>query len=352
MPVAAVNLNFPLVRDAFKAFMDHVKSESSEATYAWYQEKLYPLYERFHDWATNTISYQDGISYKNWLRHEKPWRRGKNGLARKGVGPTTVNHHLRAARSFLGWLSKPSRRHNYGLAANPWEEIKFLTEKPRERLLTTEELGHLLDQCKDGNVRHGAMDYKEQLLVLRNTTMRPQELRKLKWDYIRWDEHRIVFPAPEVKTRNRREVVLIDVAEDVLAGRKKRLEGMGLKLPGRYVFPLPVKDTEGVLTAGLGDEPQQASKFAQRFRRLIERCVKKELIEKEKAGERLVPYSTRHTRITELFVEGNDHAVVMFDAGHKNPQTTERYKHLAGSHIADAIRKRGRPAASSGEGVG
>jgi len=33
------------------------------------------------------------------------------------------------------------------------------------------------------------------------------------------------------------------------------------------------------------------------------------LIEKEKAGERIVAYSTRHTRITELFVEGNDHPV-------------------------------------------
>jgi integrase len=223
-----------------------------------------------------------------------------------GSNPTAFNHH---------------KGHKY-----QWfVAFFFFPLGPSLRLLTTEELGHLLDHCEDGNIRHGALDYKEQLLVLRNTTMRPQELRKLKWDYIRWDEHRIVFPAPEVKTRNRREVVLIDVAEDVLAGRKKRVEGMGLKLSGRYVFPLPAKDAEGVLTAGLGDESQQAGKFAQRFRRLIERCVRKGLIEKEKAGERLVPYSTRHTRITELFVEGNDHAVVMFDAGHKNPQTTERY---------------------------
>jgi hypothetical protein len=32
----------------------------------------------------------------------------------------------------------------------------------------------------------------------------------------------------------------------------------------------------------------------------------------------------------------------MFDAGHVNPQTTERYKHLAGSHVASRIRSKSR----------
>jgi site-specific recombinase XerD len=105
------------------------------------------------------------------------------------------------------------------------------------------------------------------------------------------------------------------------------------------VFSLPAK-LDGKATAGLSEERmQKASKFAQRIRRLLERCVEKGLIEREKAGEKIVAYSTRHTRITEMFVEGHDHAVVMHDAGHRHPQTTERYKHLAGSHVVGKIRQ-------------
>jgi integrase len=140
-----------------------------------------------------------------------------------------------------------------------------------------------------------------------------------------------------VKTRRRRELVLLDQTEQLLMERRERLKQEGHE-PTGYVFPLPAKDAAGVLRAGHGSNPQKAEKFSQRFRRLFLRCVAKGLIEKEKGGERLVPYLTRHSRITELFTAGHDHAVVMFEAGHTNPSTTERYKHLAASHVADAIR--------------
>ncbi|HJZ90745.1 MAG TPA: site-specific integrase [Gemmataceae bacterium] len=328
----------PTVPQALDDFMMHVKSEVSEASYRWYSEKLWPLYHRYSDWPVNRLTYQEGLKYKTWLREEKEWRRGKKGPVQKGLSNTTVNHHLRAARTFLGWCSKPSRRLSYGLAVSPWEEIGYMDDKPRERLITDEEFEHLLDNCEDGNTRGAAVEMREQLLVLRFTTMRPQELRVLKWDYVQWEQHRIVFPATVVKTRKRREVSMIEVVEQALGERRNRLEAAGVRCGARYVFPLPAH-LNGVLQAGIGDRLQSAGKFSQRFRRLVERCVAKGLIQKEKAGERIVPYSTRHTRITELFTEGNTQAVVMYDAGHTNPLTTERYKHLAGSHVTESIRK-------------
>lgn len=338
VPGPVTRVQYPTVPAALDAFMTFKKSESSGPTYDWYREKLWPLYERYSDWPVNKLTYEEGLKYKTWLRNEKEWRRG-NGPTKKGLSPTTVNHHIRAARVFLAWCCKPSRRHTYGMAANPWEEIKYLPDKPRERLITEDEFKHLLANCRDGNTRGTAKDMRDQLTVLRYTTMRPQELRLLKWDYVRQDEHRIVFPATVIKTRKRREVTMIDQVERLLADRRLRMEKLGLKISGRYVFPLP-GFVEGVRHAGAGEKPQSGRTFAHRFRRLVERCVAKGLIEKEKAGERLVPYSTRHTRITELFTEGNDHAVVMFDAGHTNPLTTERYKHLAGSHVTETIRRR------------
>jgi site-specific recombinase XerD len=337
-PTAVPKVTYPTLAEALDDFMTFVKSESSAGTYRWYQEKLWPLRERFADWTVNKLTYQEGLKFKTWLRQEKTWRKGKNGPPQKGLANTTVNHHLRAARTFLEWCCKPSRRHTYGFAVNPWEEIGYMDVKPRERVITDDEFGHLLANCEDGNTRGAAEEMRNQLVVLRHTTMRPQELRELKWDYVKWAEHRVVFPATVIKTRKRREVSLIDVVEQALEKWKRRLETFGLRPHGRYVFPSHGYP-EGVRVAGLGERKQSAGKVSQRFRRLVERCVAKGLIEKEKAGERLVPYSTRHTRITELFTEGVPQAVVMFEAGHTNPLTTERYKHMASSHVTETIRK-------------
>lgn len=353
-PALLPQVKYPTVPEALDDFMTFVESETAPASYRWYQEKLWPLRERFSDWMVNKLTYQEGLKYKTWLRQEKTWRKGKKGPLRKGLSNTTVNHHLRAARGFLGWCCKPSRRHTYGFAVNPWEEIGYLDVKPRERIITDEEFAHLLANCEDGNTRGAAEEMQTQLVVLRNTTMRPQELRELKWDYIHWDGHRIVFPATVVKTRNRREASMIDAVAEALEKWKRRLEGFGIRPHGRYVFPSHGYH-EGVRVAGLGEKKMSAGKVSQRFRRLFDRCVEKGLVEKEKAGERLVPYSTRHTRITELFTEGVPQAVVMFEAGHTNPLTTERYKHLSGSYVTDTVRKSSqakRAAAGTGGSAG
>jgi site-specific recombinase XerD len=79
--------------------------------------------------------------------------------------------------------------------------------------------------------------------------------------------------------------------------------------------------------------------FSQRFRRLFLRCVEQGLIEKEKGGERLVLYSSRHTRITELVVQGLPMKVITDETGHKIPTTTQRYTHLADEFITETVRR-------------
>src|SRR5688572_12735008 len=94
VPGPPVRVTYPDIPSALDDFMTYVKSESSEATYEWYQEKLWPLYERFNEWPVNKLTYQEGVKYKTWLRSEKEWRKGKHGPPRKGLANTTVNHHL------------------------------------------------------------------------------------------------------------------------------------------------------------------------------------------------------------------------------------------------------------------
>jgi integrase len=324
----------PTVAETYDAFMDVKKTETRKGTYDWYRDKLDAFYERFGTRALNSITYEEGLAYKDWLRQDNPWVKGKTPM--KGLGNASVNHHVRAAKTLLEWACKPSRRDKYGMTINPWEELKYLPEKPRERLITDEEFRHLLDHCTDGNVSGGAADFRDMLLVLRHSTLRPGELRLLRWDYVRWGQNVIVFPPEVIKIGRRREPTLTADAERVLLSRKERVGARG----DAYVFPTAGEDASGRRTAGASGWHQKADSFSQRFRRLFNRCVKKGLIEQERAGERIVPYSTRHTRITELAGQGHSHADIMHDAGHVNPMTTERYKHLAGSDVAARIRKK------------
>jgi integrase len=336
------------VAQVYEEFMALKESENRGGTPAWYRDKLDPFFERFANRPLATLTLKDGLDYKTYLRHDKVWYRGKTRV--RGLKDTTVNAHVRAAKTLLGWACKPSRRHQTGLLVNPWEEIGYLAEKPRERLISEEEFKVLLAHCTDGNCAGGAQDFRDQLTALRYTTLRPGELRKLRWDYIDWDNNRIVFPPQDIKTGRRREVTLIDAAKDCLRQRQRRVEAGGGRAGG-LVFPAP--DYQGgKRTAGAGRNELKANSLSQRFRRLLLRCVALGLIEKERAGERLVPYSTRHNRITEMFTEGVDQAVVMFDAGHVVPATTERYKHLAGSHVAGQVRQRSQaPRTSTGGGT-
>jgi integrase len=351
-PGPAVGVEWPTVGQAYNAFMreQQLRVEAgtlAEDTLSWYTDKLEPFGQRFAGRPVNSITYTEGLEYQGWLRKRKEWRKGKQKVV--GLKASSANAYVRAAKTFLEWASKPSRRATYGLLSNPWEELEYLPEKGRERLITEEELGHLLTHCKCGNVKDGDIDFQDQLVTLRFTTMRPGELRLLRWEFIRWEDHRVVFPPEVIKTRSRREVTLIDRVEHTLLARRARL---GRPAEG-FVFPVSGRDERtGKRTAAAGGRHQKANGFSQRFRRLVARCVAKGLIEKEKAGERIVPYSTRHTRITELFVEGHDHAVVMFEAGHKVPATTERYKHLAGSHVGQQIRRRSQQTPSAASGTG
>jgi hypothetical protein len=65
------------VAQVYDDFMDVKKAECSEHTYAWYRDKLDPFFERFAGRAISSLTYEDGLSYKNWLQREKVWARGK-----------------------------------------------------------------------------------------------------------------------------------------------------------------------------------------------------------------------------------------------------------------------------------
>lgn len=312
-------------------FVGWCRTEVSSGTCSFYEDKLKALVERFGDVPLADLTARDGVAYKEWLLREKEWTRGTT--RKVGLGAITVNHHVRAAKRLLNWAKMSSRTYRLD---NPFEELSLLPEKGRERLMTEEEFTALLEACTDGAIRGGAADCVELLTVLRYTTLRPGELRLLRWEYVEWPNHRIVFPLEVVKVRKRRVVTLVDRVEQVLSDRKERLARLGVASP--YVFAGPAV-VGGVMTAGASQEPVQANSLSQRFRRLTDRCVTRGTIQKTVRGERLVPYSNRHTSITRLVVAGAHPQVIQNEAGHASPTTTQRYVHLADEQVVQSVRQ-------------
>jgi integrase len=322
------------VHEAHDEFLDSKRADGEALTYKHYVDKLLPFYERFGTWVVASISEADGIAYKNYLMHEKEWKKGKQKV--RGLGPCSVNHHLRAAKTFLNWCAKPGHRY---ITYNPWSDIKYLKEHGRERLMTDEEFAALLKHCttcryvtKPDHQPAACYfcasddDFRQTLIVMRRTTMRPGELRQLEWDEVELENHRIVMSPKKVKTRRRRVITLLPEVERILEERRlKAIEKHG--------------HAQGLVFPSLDGEEWNRVSFSQRFRRCRSRAVKGGDMQEAKKGEKLVLYSTRHRRITEMFVQGNEQHVVMAESGHVVPLTTERYKHLADDYVTNRVRQ-------------
>jgi integrase len=287
------------------------RPEVTPDTFRGYGEKVKPLVNRLGARRLYELTEADGLSYKQWLMTEAPRARFKT--AGRGLANQTVNHHVRVARQFLNWCTSPRRRY---LPNNPWAEISYLPTKPRQRLVTPEEFGHLYEQAKP--------DVKDLLFVLYHTTFRPQEVRALRWDYIHWDRNRAIIPATETKAKRPRVVTLSDGVLAVLGERRERLSRRGLK---RYVFP-----------CRRGDKKLSKNGLVVKFRTVLDRCVRLGLVERERGGETLCSYSLRHSRATRLLLAGVNLQTVSLEMGHAQVATTARhYLHLTNDDVVNEV---------------
>src|SRR5262249_35319807 len=158
----------PTVAQALEDFAAAKGVEQDAETLDWYVRSLKSFRAMFGHRPVNSITFEDGLAYRKWLARGKGWDRGDakgGGVLPRGRGGTRAG--VGAAKSLCGWVAKPGRAGKYGTTTNPWSELKFRPEKPRERILTAEEFLALLDNCTDGACAGGARDFREQLTVLR-----------------------------------------------------------------------------------------------------------------------------------------------------------------------------------------
>lgn len=343
----------PTVAETHDDFLDAKSVESAAGTYEFYKINLKGFYEEYGARELKSLSYQDGIEYKKSLMDAK-------------YGNNTINARLQAVKAMLTWASAPSRQQKYLLMSNPFSELKRMLQGSRERVITEGEFTAVMAMMfkrGDSRVDGGKQNATEVFTLMKLTTMRPQELRCLRWEYIRWNEHKVVYPAQVIKTRRRREITLIDDAKNLLLARRERLKAAGNDVSDGFVFfepsaqPQKSKRGHNRLSYNVySGKPVSASALSSKWRRAIKLAAKAGTIVESTDVGTLVPYSFRHTRITELVLENHPFPVVMAEAGHASPKTTIRYVHLATNQVIDSIRaaddkKKAKPPTSGASGA-
>jgi integrase len=314
--VLAINPATVTVAAALEEFMNFTRAKIGASTLRSYVARLRPFRSRFLNRPVSSLRERDGVEFKEFLMTQKEWKKGNTVV--KGLGNARVNRCLTSARSFFKWCARPQRRY---CTDDPWAELGRLEEKPRERLLTDDEFQILLKNTRNQNLR-------DVLVFLRYTACRPGEACAAHWDMVHWDRNLLVIPRVNgqgkrlTKTPTPRRVPLLPEVIAMLRERLAKCDGKGPVFPDRY-----------------GKEPVSKS-LSKAFNELVKRCCAHGLLEKERAGEKLVLYATRHTRATEMLREGVDLVTVSKALGHARVSTTANvYLHLSDDEVTRTVLK-------------
>lgn len=245
----------------------------------------------------------------------------------EGKHPASVNH---AVKGLLRLLKRAK------LAGRIRDDVKLLRviKGPREMLThdLKKRLFEIAASKDDWQTAYCAA------LLTANTSMRPVELRRLKWRDLD-PTNRLVAVRHSKTDAGVRIIPLNDEAWSSIAALKKRADKMGTNEPEHYIFPriVPIID---------GSRPMGACgwKSAWESLRAAVRCPKCGKIQKptdtckvkdckaEMQGVKspfatLRFYDLRHQCVTEMLEAGVPEGVIRELVGHVDPAMTRHYSH-------------------------
>lgn len=222
--------------------------------------------------------------------------------------PRAANHALSVLSRIVSWAEDDEQGYLNG-GMNPCARIERYHENKRERFLTGEELSRLGAALEKAETEHLVGPYAIaaiRLLIL--TGARLSEILTLEWSFV--DLERSMVFLPDSKT-GQKPLMLNDAALDVLksiprfannpyviAGQRRGGRLINLQLPWRTVRKL----------AGLD-------------------------------SVRL--HDLRHTFASVAVASGSSLPVLGRQLGHSQPQTTQRYAHLADDPVRQMTEKAG-----------
>lgn len=219
--------------------------------------------------------------------------------------------------------------------ANPFATVKLSAPPKRERFLSREEAGRVIDaiaQLETSGELSKTFGDAIRLLLL--TGARKTEVLGLRWSEIDFQRKSLVLPPERTKAGGKtgeRRVVLSPPALQILERRQleaaeaiERAEADGQDAtPSPFVFP-----------AGRGNRHKRGLVSGQGhavgLRKPFLAVLKKAEVEEVRV------HDTRHTFASFLIADGASLFLVGKLLGHASMRTTERYAHLSNDPLADA----------------
>lgn len=231
-------------------------------------------------------------------------------LRSRGRAPETVNHYIRALRSFCRWLVRSQR-----LAANPLETLTLLPTavdvRRRRRELTVEELRRLLETVRNsGRIFAGLSGWDRYVLYLTAVTtgLRVRALSHLTPADFDLDSFLPSVTVPGRYSKNRRTHT-VPLPADTAAELRTYLSGRQPFLP---IWP-------GTWAQG--------KRAAEMLRGDLQAAGIPYVTEGPEGPEYADFHALRHTYLTLLGRSGVDLRTLQELAGHSTPQLTARYSH-------------------------
>ena len=254
--------------------------------------------ERYRDRAARDITRLEAEAYINGLA-DATWRTSAG--RHRPYKPKTINHILAAIRQVFRWAIDQELLP----ARNPFDRIKSLHWEGRQRVMTDDEFQRLL--------RHSGPQFRRVLLVLRYTSLRPGELRAVKWDNVDWANGRFVIHRHKTsrtqKVRKPRLVPFPPWVAKLLHWLRRRQGGSPSPHVFRTTWGGPFSD--GYLSDYMALVRDRAG------------------IGADANGERLTLYHHRHRYLTEA-ASAHDIDGIRLQrlAGHTSLAMTAHYAHL------------------------
>ena len=256
----------------------------------------------------------------------------------EGKRPDTVNHEVKALLRLLKRAKLASRLR---------DDVRLLSVKrePRE-MLTPAEKQRVFETAASRPEWELACS---AALLTANTSMRPVEIRRLKWADL--DPFGRLITVRRSKTdAGARVIPLNDEAWSAVCALKKRADAFATDQLEHYILPRmrPVID---------GTKPMGAGGWRSAWRSLRNAAAKGDPENGKQAIARLAKlrfYDLRHQFVTELCEAGVPEAVIRELAGHIDPEMTRHYSHprVAARRLAVEALMATKPGAQTGQTEG
>jgi integrase len=216
-------------------------------------------------------------------------------------------------------------------ASNPFLGIALASAPVRERFLTKEEAGGLLDTiAKLESAGVASNTFADALRVLLLTGARKTEILGLKWSEVDAVRGILNLPPDRTKAGGKTGVRRIQLSPPALEILRVRREQLGSPAVQFQAGSNPLAQSEFVFPAARGEGHAVG----------LSRIFQKVCVEAHLPGLRI--HDLRHSFASFAVANGASLFLVGKLLGHASARTTERYAHLSGDPLQDAVNSIGR----------